>query len=110
MDRPPKPAPFPKGAVVRYVGEREEWIDMEDGRRAWLRKKGLEVEIVMTRPGHQGTLDPIEGFENDPEPPVDRTVDGASLYVPVYGHGRFIRPDDARDWTLVRPPPPDPGR
>src|SRR5260370_34528017 len=119
-DREPKPAPFPVGMRLRYVGKKESHtyhIDPESRERKLvpLCVPGLEVTIAEVRPGRRGTLRHCQD-ENGPmywddtgEPILDETDDGYSVYyVEAWQNGkkqgRCIHPDRAstREWEVIR--------
>ena len=107
MDRMPLPAPFPKGARVRYVGSRESYT-IKDGEKVWCIRKGMEVEIDAVSPGHRGTLRQMrdaEGpmvWEDTGDPILDETRDGRSTYTNPSGMRCSITREAAREWEAVR--------
>lgn len=104
MDREPLPAPFPKGARLRYIGTRRVGTYDAQGNEMPILAPGSVVTILRTSDGRRGTLRPLPG-EWDDEPPIDQTQDGYSAYaVEVPGRkpmGRIIWPADANEWERM---------
>jgi hypothetical protein len=93
MDRKPKPAPFPVGTKLRYIGG----SSGDPCVRSWV-EVGDVLEVVRTRPGRQGTLRWIDLDDGD-EPFQDTTRDGYSVVEPKPGFGRIVQPDE---WEIVQ--------
>lgn len=97
--QPPKPAPFPIGARVRYLGKREAWRESVNGgpERQMLIFPGMEVTIVDANPGRRGTgrcLDEADEI-------YDETRDGHSVYQNADGARRVIHNDSAHEWEVI---------
>jgi hypothetical protein len=119
MDRLPKPAPFPVGTKLRYVGKYESYtydIDPKtrEKREVPLKVAGLIVTIEEVRPGIRGTLRHMRDedgplyYDDTGEPILDETHDGYSVYyVDAWQsgkrQGRCIFPDaeSLSEWELV---------
>lgn len=98
---PPKAPPFPVGTRVRYLGTREAYFPLPDGKNDVIIKNGLVVVITNIRKGRQGT-GKILGYHDDGDPIYDYTVDGYSVYqTEILKHGRIIWPDNADEWEIV---------
>ena len=97
----PRPAPFPVGAFVHYLGPT---------RSSYL-QHGDVKEIVRVRPGVRGTgrqLHDEDGpmvYEDTGEPILSETKDAYSVWVYTddKGHeqGRIIWPENADEWERV---------
>jgi len=98
--RPPRPPPFPVGAVVRYDGTRRVYHD--SAQQAPILVPGMIVSIESVHPGSRGTGEVLQDAV-DREGVVDRTRDGRSVYRTTRGSPRCIWAG-AEDWTLVRAP------
>lgn len=99
--RPPRPAPFPVGARIRYVGAT---------RSSYLQRDDVK-EIVRVRPGRRGTgrrLHDEDGpmfYDDTGEPILDTTKDAYSVwtYTDDTGReqGRIVWPEHAGAWERV---------
>lgn len=102
-DRIPKPAPFPVGTRLRYTGTRISYSERK-GVRIPITEPGLEVVVIETRPGRQGTLRQCrdeEGpmyYSDTGEPILDTTRDGYSIYEAPTGMRCIIDPNE---WETV---------
>lgn len=98
----PKPAPFPVGTRVRYLGKREAWRESVNGgpERQMLIFHGMEATIVDANPGRRGTgrcLDEADEI-------YDETRDGHSVYQNADGARRVIHNEDAGQWEVLSGP------
>lgn len=95
IDRIPKPAPFPIGARLVYVGTLRASYD----GGAWVIEAGVEVVILEAKPGHRGTG---RVLDHDEDGPIrDRTRDGRSVYATPAGR-HTVTATTAGDWRLER--------
>lgn len=108
MDRAPKPAPFPVGTRLRYVGSHHSYY-LEGAKKIPIVEPGMIVEIAVASPGRRGSLRQLRDengpmyYEDDDEPILDETRDGYSVYHAGGNKnmGRIIRADTAHEWELV---------
>lgn len=104
MDRPPLPAPYAVGTRLRYVGAGR-WFADAEGKEPLL-IAGLEVEIVATEDGWQGSLqeiicEPDDQGDDEGKYPLDVTRDGWSTWLDRRGNRRSISASNAAEWELV---------
>jgi len=102
--RAPKPAPFPVGTKVRYVGTRKSgWVG-RDGVSHPILYPGVVHEIVRVKPGRRGT-GLVIATDEDGDEIIDRTQDAYSVwtYTDDSGReqGRVIWPADAHEWEIA---------
>lgn len=116
MDRKPKPAPFPIGTRLRYIGKHESYTyDIRDGEKKTipLCVPGMEVTIDSIMAGHRGTLRHLRDedgpmyYEDTGEPVLDKTQDDLSVYhVEAYQNGRkqgrCIHCENVSEWEIVK--------
>lgn len=110
----PKPAPFPLGARVKYIGTRRISIGPTPETATPVLFPGAEGSIVRIIEGRQGTgrhLRDEDGpmyYDDTGDPILDDTKDGYSVWVcdvdPRNEHkGRCIDPDpeNLKEWELM---------
>lgn len=114
--RDPKPAPFPVGTRLRYIGGREVWVsDPGTGQPVVaLVRPGLEVVVDGTMNGWRGTGRILRGEggmlldDYTGDPILDETEDAVSIYHVVdpsgKHHGRLIRDEGKQEWEVVSEP------
>jgi hypothetical protein len=98
MDRLPKPAPFPVGTRLRYVGTLRTFRDAAGKQPIF--GPGMEGVVERVTDGRRGTLRDISDPDIDDEPIYDTTRDGYSV-VTINNFGRTIRHDNVTDWVRV---------
>jgi hypothetical protein len=107
MDRAPKPAPFPVGTQLRYVGTHRVHSITASGELVPLMEPGLVVTVAEVKPGRRGTLRALRDedgpmyYEDTGDPILDETRDGYSVYRNAVGSGRIIWPDAVAEWEVV---------
>ena len=117
MDRPPKKAPFPVGAKLRYIGKTHSWtydIDpkTKEKKEVPIQVPGMIVTVEEVRPGRRGTLRHLRDengpmyYEDTGEPILDDTDDGYSVYyVNAWQNGkrqgRCIFTEYKKEWEVL---------
>lgn len=98
MDREPRPAPFPVGTRLRYIGDLK--LNRSEDPASMTFGAGVEGTVSEVRPGRRGTLRDISDPEVDSEPIIDTTRDGYSVVALEGTYNRAVYPNDP-DWGIV---------
>ena len=94
----PRPAPFPVGTRLKYLGTHEVSYANGAGEMVRVLFPGIEVTVEACKYGHRGTGRLIE--HGDDGPIYDETSDEVSVYR-INGAGRLIHHEDAADWQVI---------
>ncbi len=95
----PKPAPFPVGTRLKYVGKSDVSYGATGGEMVRVVYPGIEVTIDRCAYGKQGTGRVIDE-DDDGSPIYDETRDFVSIYH-VGIAGRCIDHEDACEWQII---------
>jgi hypothetical protein len=102
----PKPAPFPVGTRVRYLGTHDVSSGPTGGEMRRIIYPGIEVTISKCAYGRKGTGRPVCEDDETGETLYDETKDFVSVYsvgpdVPGMHYGRCIGREDAHEWEVI---------